>query len=154
MSKKDNSWIPPVEFYFQVEFHLGNQRIAASFQEISGLEQEMTLVDSKMVGNDGVKFKAPKEITHANITMKRALEPLSEDLSSWINRCFNYITDGYITPCNLVISLMDSESNSIACWACSHAYPIKWNLGILDAQKSGLAIETMTITYNRLERKK
>lgn len=151
---QDQSWAPPVEFYFQVQFHLGSQRIAASFQEVSGLEQEIILQELNQVGDDGIKIKLPKEIVHGNIVLKRALEPVSEDLSAWVHKCFNYATDGHIKPCNLIIFLMDSKMNSVACWTCSHAYPTKWNLGTLNAEKSGLAIETMTINYNRLERKK
>lgn len=151
---QDNNWAPPVEFYFQVQFHLGSQRFTASFQEVSGLEQELKLQELSQAGDDGVKIRLPKEVVHGNITLKRALEPLTEDISNWVNKCFNYATNGFISPCNMVISLMDSGGKSVACWSCNHAFPIKWNLGTLDAQRSGLAIETMTITYNRLERKK
>lgn len=142
-----------MEFYFQVEFHLGSQRISASFQEVSGLEQEIVLEQVNPAGDEGLKIKLPKEISHGSIILKRALEPISEELSAWVKKCFDYANGGKITPCNLVVFLMDSKSKSVACWTCSNAYPIKWNLSALDAQKSGLAIETMTITYNRLERK-
>lgn len=153
MAAIKQNWVPFVDFYFQVQFHFGDQRLTASFQEVSGLEQEIMLQDLAQVGDDGVKIRLPKEVVHGNIVLKRALEPLSEEFSDWVNKCFNYATNGRIIPCNMVISLMDAERNSIACWSCSHAFPIKWSLGALDAQRSGLAIETMTITYNRLERK-
>lgn len=153
MSDVKLNWTPIVEFYFQVQFQFGSQHLTASFQEVSGLEQELKLQDLTQVGDDGVNIRLPKEVVHGNITLKRALEPLSEEFSNWVNKCFNYATDGRITPCNMIISLLDSERNSVACWACSHAFPTKWNLGTLDAQRSGLAIETLTITYNRLERK-
>lgn len=143
-----------MDFYFQVQFHLGSQHITASFSEVSGLDQEIVLQELNQAGDDGIKVKIPKEVTHGNITMKRALEPISEDLSAWVSRCFNYATNGRIEPCNLVISLLDSSANPLACWNCTHAYPIKWNLGTLNGTGNNLAIETMTITYNRLERKK
>lgn len=147
------NWSPIMEFYFQVQFHFGSQHITASFQEISGLEQEIKFQELAQAGSDGVKIRLPKEVVHGNLTLKRALEPLSEEFSAWVNKCFNYATNGRITPCTMVISLMDSERKAVASWSCSHVFPTKWNLGTLDAQRSGLAIETMIMTYNRLERK-
>lgn len=154
MSQKNESWIPPVEFYFQVQFHFGNQRISASFMEVGGLEQEIITEESGSSAYDGTKIKLLKEIKHGNITLRRSLEPISEKITAWVKQCFSYTENGRISPCTLVIFLMDSQRHAIACWACNHAYPIKWSLSTLDAQKSGLAIETLTLTYNRIERKK
>lgn len=154
MPQKDESWTPPVEFYFQVQFHFGNERISASFMEVSGLEQEIITKESDLFANDGTKIKLLKEISHGNITLKRSLEPISEKITTWVKQCFSYTENGRISPCMLVIFLMDSQRHAIACWACNHTYPIKWSLSALDAQKSGLAIETLTLTYNRIERKK
>lgn len=154
MAQKNAEWVPPVEFYFQVQFHQGTKRFDASFMEVGGLEQEIMLQESGSTGDNGTKMKLPKEISHANITLKRPLTPISEDITAWIKKCFSYSTEGMITPCTLIIFLMDSERHSVACWTCTHAYPVKWSLGVLDAQKSGLAIETLTLTYNLMERKK
>jgi len=153
MTQGQKNWIPPVEFYFQVEFHFGTRHISASFMEVGGLEQEIITQEINQKGNDGLNIKLPKEIKCGNIILKRPLNPLSEEITAWVKRCFSFQTDGRIVPCSLIISLMDSQQQFVACWACSHAYPIKWSLGTLDAQKSGLAIETLTITYNLLERK-
>ncbi|WP_294141973.1 phage tail protein [uncultured Sanguibacteroides sp.] len=150
---KNDSWIPPMAFYFQVQFHWGSQHIGASFMEVSGLDQEMVIEDLSQAGDDRM-IKLPKEIKHGNIVLKRSLEPLDEKITSWVKSCFSYSMNGRISPCNLVISLMDAGQQEVACWACSRAYPVKWDLGILDAQKSGLVVESLTLTYNRLERKK
>ncbi|MDU1891990.1 MAG: phage tail protein [Dysgonomonas sp.] len=154
MPQKKESWTPPVEFYFQVQFHFRDQRISASFMEVGGLEQEIITEESGLAENDGTRIKLLKEIRHGNITLKRSLEPVSEKITAWVKGSFSYIENGRISPCMLVIFLMDSKRHAVACWACSHAYPIKWSLSTLDAQKSGLAIETLTLTYNRIERKK
>lgn len=154
MTQKNADWVPPVEFYFQVQFHRGTERFNASFMEVGGLEQELILQESDLGGNDGAKVKLPKGINHGNITLKRPLTPISEDITAWIKKCFSYSTGGMIIPCTLIIFLMDSSRQSVACWTCTQAYPIKWSLGALNAQKSGLAIETLTLTYNLIERKK
>ena len=154
MPNNNGNWVSPVEFYFQVQFHLGSQPVTASFMEVSGLDVEITLQETNLMGSDGVKIKLPQAVTHGNITLKRALEPLSEKLSEWANKCLGFMMNGFISPCDMIISLMDSNQQAVASWVCTRAYPVKWNLATLDAQKSGLAIETMTIAYNLLERKK
>lgn len=121
--------------------------------EVNGLESEITLQESNLSGSDGVKVKLPQAVVHGNITLKRALEPTSEQFTSWVNKCFRFMENGFISPCDMIISLMDSQNQALASWTCTRAYPVKWNLGTLDAQKSGLAIETLVITYNILERK-
>lgn len=154
MSDKNANWAPPVDFFFQVQFHLGAQPETVSFMEVNGLESEITLQESNLSGSDGVKVKLPQAVVHGNITLKRALEPTSEQFTSWVNKCFRFMENGFISPCDMIISLMDSQNQALASWTCTRAYPVKWNLGTLDAQKSGLAIETLVITYNILERKK
>lgn len=150
----NENWTFPVEFYFRVQFHLEGQPVTVSFAEVSGLDAEFVLKETEQVGSDGVKLLLPQSVKHGDITLKRAVESHSEKLSQWINKCFNFMDNGFISPCDVVISLMDSKQEIVASWMCTRAYPKKWNLGTLDALKSGLVIETMTLTYNRLERKK
>ncbi len=155
MPQNKESWVPPVEFYFQVQFHFGTRHFGASFMEVGGIEQEITVQESGHAGGNGANVKLLKEIRNGNITLKRSLEPVSEEITAWVKRCFSYtMTDGRITPCTLVVFLMDAERHALACWAFSHAYPVKWSLGSLNAKESGLAIETLTLTYNLMERKK
>lgn len=154
MTSKNNSWLPPVTFYFQVQFHWGSQHVSASFLEVSGLDQEMVIEESDLTGNDGAKIKLPKNVKQGDIILKRPVEPLDDKITKWVNDCFAFTVNGWISPCMLVIFLMNAERQSVACWTCSRAYPVKWGMGAFDAQKSELAVETLTLTYNYLERKK
>ena len=154
MSHNNEQWVPPVEFYFQVQFHWGTEHISVSFMEVSGLDQQLVFQEITQSGDDGMRIKLPKEVKHGNIVLKRPLEPTPEKINEWINQCFSYMLDGWIEPCMLAISLINADNDVIAYWTCTRAFPIKWSLGDLNAQKSGLAFETLTLTYNRLERKK
>ena len=154
MSDVNESWTFPVEFYFSVQFHMEGQPVTVSFTEASGLDAEFVLQETEQIGSDGVKILHPQSVKHGDIVLKRAVEPLSEKLSQWANKCLNFMENGFISPCDVVISLMNSKQEIVASWMCTRAYPKKWNLSTLDAQKSGLAIETMTLTYNLLVRKK
>lgn len=149
----NNHWIPPVEFYFRVDFQKeGKQMFQASFLEISGLSQTIELKEMTQSGNDGVRIKLPEAVKCGNITLKRPLGPLSGSLVAWVNKCFSYTINGQIEPYDMIIKLLDKDGNPVAGWLCTHTFPIKWNLGGLDASKSGLALETLEMTCNRLKR--
>lgn len=98
------------------------------------------------------RVKIPKDITHGNITLKCPLYPLSNSFGKWINECFSYADKGTIKAYDMVIKLLGANGKPVAGWLCSHAYPINWSLGSLDASKSELAIESIVMTCNRLKR--
>ena len=54
--------------------------------------------------------------------------------------------------CDVVIKLLDYSGHPLAAWSCNHAYPVKYSVGGLNAERSGLVIETVELVYNRLER--
>lgn len=145
-------WISPVSFYFQVQFH-GEPKISgARFQEVSGLSLERKLTVLKKGGDCENTQQVPDELTHGNIVLKRALEPLDESFTGWVKECM--MLSGKIRPRNMIIFLMNADRQALACWFCSDAYPVKWELGALDAMKNELAMETVEMAFNLLERKK
>ena len=145
-------WVLPVSFYFQVQFH-GTPKIAGvRFQEVTGLKLERKVTVLKKGGDSEETQYVPEELTHGNIVLKRALEPLGESFTQWVKECM--ALSGKIKPRNMVIFLMDVNRQALACWFCSDAYPVKWELGVLDAMKSELAIEKVEMAFNLLERKK
>lgn len=149
---KKQEWVPPVSFYFQVQFH-GEPKISGvRFQEVSGLKLERKVnILNKGGDPDSVQY-VPGELSHGNIVLKRALEPLDEGLSKWIRECM--ALSGKIQPRNLIVFLMDINRQSLACWFCSNAYPVKWEVSSFNAMKSQLAIETVEMAFELLERKK
>ncbi len=152
MSTNEIWTVPPVAFYFSVEFSWGKDYIAASFMEISGLEQEIELDEISQIGKDGNKISLPKSVKHQRLTLKRPLEHLSLDLSVWINDCFSFLEGGWIEPCTLTVRLRDKEHEPVAAWVCTRAFPVNWKLDTLDSQKSALSMETLIFTYSKLIR--
>lgn len=151
MSHED--WSYPLGFIFHAEFQWGSDHAAASFMEISGLDQEMVFQETQQQGDDGAWLKLPRQVKHGNLVLKRPLEPLSEKITEWVKSCLAFSRNGWINPSLLVITLCNERGEVAASWECSRAFPIKWGLSALDSQKSGLAIETLTLNYNILERK-
>lgn len=150
MAPDSNTWKPPVLFHFSVEFQWAdNSRSSASFAEVEGLSQEIVFSNS----TDGMP-ELPMDVKVANITLKRSLEPLNEKISQWVSQCFNFLNTGWITPCKLIVSLLDEGGEAIAAWTCIHAVPFKWNLNPLNASESRIAIESLTLRYTELIRNK
>lgn len=149
----NNTWVPPVNFYFSVGFQWGSQKAAASFQEVSGLELEMVTRSIHPLGDEGGQILATGEIKHSHIVLKRPLEMLKQEIADWVKECFSFMVGtNKIRPCLLIISLLGADGQPYASWECTQAFPVKWSLSAMDAEKSALAIETLTLTCKTLER--
>lgn len=147
MSANTNNWASPVQFHFSVVFKLPSGDTAASFRSVSGIDQTLALQQQAQQG-DNVAVGS-----HSDIVLSRALEPLSENVSTWVNDCMSFKeTDKKIEPCTLIISLLDEQKNPVASWECQRAVPHKWKLDDLNAESSGLAIESITLKHTKLRR--
>lgn len=80
--------------------------------------------DSKSDGTPG----HPKGIKPADIVLKRAIEPLTEKITEWLNNCFNFQDTGWIDTCTVIISLLDENSKITARWVGLRVIPVKWQM--------------------------
>lgn len=150
---QENEWAPPVSFYFKVEFQ-GGPPLSASFQEVSGLKLEMEVEERREGGANGAVYHLPVKFKHGNLILKRALEPLSDGLEKWINDTMDGQFIKKIVPVDISVSLLGADSVPLAKWTCTHAYPVKWDMGVFNSQTNGLVIETLELCYNELRRDK
>lgn len=152
MSSAD--WTPPVSFYFRVVLQ-GSPKIPdTDFMEVSGLYTEMEVEEVQEGGANGSVLHLPKRVKHGNLILKRALEPLDNALETWVKETMEGGFNKKITPRNLSIFLMDANGKALTCWWCTRAFPIKWSVTNFNAQENKLAIETLELCYDLLERKK
>ena len=95
-----------------------------------------------------------KSLSHGNITFKRPVMPLSEPFTVWMNDCFNSMKtmEKKIRTFDMVIKLLNSQGSPLAGWLGRYAYPVKWSLINLDAAKSELSHETITMICASLKR--
>lgn len=147
------TWDPPVSFYFRVVIQGVPLIPDTDFLEVSGLKVELELENIEEGGENNFIYQVPKRVKHSNLILKRALEPLSNALEIWIQQSLEGGFVEKIKPRNLVIYLMDSKGKALRCWWCSNAYPVKWEVSNFNAQENKLAIETLELCYNLLERK-
>lgn len=152
-----SEWNLPVEFYFLVEFQsMSGQRFQASFSEVNGIGWHFPTEAKTTDSNE--KLQMPMGISFPNLTLKRALDTSGDKFYNWIQNCLKMIfLSGNAgaakkRACDVVIKLLNKDGQPLAAWSCNHAYPVKYEVSGLDAGRSGLAMETIELVYNRLER--
>lgn len=142
----------PVSFHFLVDFQKLGEHFQVSFSEVSGLD--IQLKGEARLNDTGVRVTLPGEQNFGNITLKRSIVPIGtkDAFSTWVNKVFTSDKGKFIVAYDAVIKLLDDEGTPVAGWKCSCTYPIHWTLSDLNAGKSEIAIETIVLACNRIER--
>jgi phage tail-like protein len=143
----------PVSFYFLVTFQNSKGVIfQTSFSEVRGIGWKLQTKEDRLFG---LKVKMPDQMTQNELVLVRPITALSDDFSDWVDKCslklaFRNGNDNMIgvKACDVVVKLMDHNGEPRASWSFYHAYPVDYSLGNLKASESGLAMETITLTYN------
>lgn len=150
MVPDSNTWKPPVQFHFRVDFQWKTGKASASFAEVDGLGQEIVF-DNKAVKSERTPGY-PSGVKSEDIVLKRAIEPLKEQITAWVKDSFNFRDTGWIDTCTVIISLLDESNKITARWTCVRAIPIKWKVSGLNASKSEIVVETITLRHTKLVR--
>lgn len=150
-------YIPPTGFHFRVEFigvdGAGND-IEQRFQEVSGLSLEIETEELREGGENRFVYKLPKRAKYPNLVLKRGMLR-NTALLDWLNSAMNtfFIVAVYdFKPADLVISLLDENSEPVAVWNIVQAYPLKWSTSDLRATDNSVMIETIELAYQYFER--
>ena len=155
-----DAWDLPVSFYFLVTFqNMDGMMVNVPFREVSGIGWKLQTKDREM--ETGVKIKVMESLTYGDLVLKRPIAPLDEDFSKWVDDCIKKLSalkksggKVSIKTCNVVVKLLDSEGKPRAAWSCTYAYPSAYSLSDLNAEDSKFAIESITLSYSSIERKK
>lgn len=151
MDNAASDWTLPVNFYFLVDFQSKFDHFQTSFMEVSGLE--MRLKSNKKKNDSNVDVNMPTGISYGKITLKRAVPTSNNDIfTQWAYKCLKADKEKMIVSYDMIIKILDQEGKPVVGWNCSHAYPLKWSLGDLNAQKSDLVMETVVMGCNRIDR--
>jgi len=137
---------PYVQFNFLVDFGGGAE---AGFQECSNLGMEVTVAEYRK-GND--KENSVRKITGLNkstdVTLKRGVVG-STDLYNWLKD----IRDGNKCALREVIIRLQNEDHTavVQTWKLTGARIIKHTSGPMNAKGTDVAMEELTLSYERLE---
>jgi phage tail-like protein len=118
----------------------------AAFSEVSGLESETAVIEYR-TGNDNAIRKLPGLTKFANITLRRGV---TQDPELWNWR--KSIVEGNPDRRNGSIILLDDQRNPVVRWNFRNGWPCKWEGPALNAKANEVAIETLEIAHEGLER--
>jgi phage tail-like protein len=140
---------PYVQFNFLVDIGDGTEGPQAGFQEVSGIGMEVTVSEYR---NGNAKENSVMKITGMNkstdVTLKRGVIG-SLNLYQWLNQ----IRNGDQNALRPVTIQMQNEDHTavVQTWKLMRARIIKHTSGPLNAKGSDVAMEEVTIAYERLE---
>ena len=135
---------PYKSFNFRVEID-GITR--AAFSEAGGLESETAVIEYRLGGEPNTVRKLPGLTKYGNLVLKRGI---TQDPELWNWR--KAVVDGNIQRRNGSIILLDDDRTEVARWNFVDGWPCKWHGPAFNAKNNEVAIETIEIAHEGLER--
>jgi len=136
---------PFAAFNFLVEI---DNIAKASFSEVSGLDVEVAAIEYREGGENVLTVrKLPGLAKYTNITLKRGY---TADLSLW--KWIKGVIDGKVQRANVAITLLNDQRQPVVRWQVREAWPCKYEGPDLNAKANDVAIETLEICHEGLER--
>lgn len=118
-----------------------------AFQEVSGLDSTVDVVEHREGGWNTTPHKFPGQTKHANLVLKHGMAS-DHELLTWHMR----ISEGTVDRRNGSVVLMDRKGTEVARWNFMRAWPSKYTGPSLNAESSEIAIETVELVHEGLER--
>jgi phage tail-like protein len=119
----------------------------AGFSECTGLRLEVDVIEYREGAETSSVRKLPGRAKVGDITLKRGITT-SKELHDWVES----IRNGVANRKNGAIVLLDDERKPVVRWKFVNAFPRKWEGPNLDAKGADVAIETLTLCCEGLER--
>jgi len=119
----------------------------AGFAECSGFELSTDPIEYREGGENTTVRKLPGLTKYANITLKWGLTD-SKDLYSW----YRDVVRGKIQRRNGSIIVLDVDGAEKVRWNFTDGWPTKYNPSDLNAKGNEVAIETLEIAVEGVER--
>ncbi len=141
---------PPLSFRFGVLFFTGGSKpnpLDILFQKVSGIGGTVEMDSTQKGGQNSDWLQLAKRVRYDNLVLERGLvvgSPLSKEFDA-------VMSDFKFRPSNILVTLLDNTRLPLASWLFMKAYPVKWSLSDLDANANTVIIETMELTYQRMQ---
>jgi phage tail-like protein len=118
----------------------------AGFSECSGLDVTLEVMEFKEGGVNDFVRKFPTRASHGNITLKRGVIYLEDDLWTW----HQDFVQGNGKRRDGLILLLDESRTPAKVWKFRRGLPMKWVGPSLNATQSNVAIESLEIAHEGL----
>jgi len=134
--------------------HIGNYNFkveiegvtVGAFQEVGGLEVITEVVEFQD-GEDLRLRKRPGRTSYSNIVLRRGYTANNE-LWAWMEA----VVDGQVERKSGSIILLDDTANEILRYNFFEGWPCRWKGLVLDGLGTGVAVEELEITIEKIER--
>ncbi|HZM90325.1 MAG TPA: phage tail protein [Blastocatellia bacterium] len=121
----------------------------AAFQEASGFDSMIDVIEHREGGENTTVRKLPGMTKYSNITLKWGTAP-DTDLYDWHRQ---WVTgDPAANRRNGSIVLLDRQGQEQIRWNFFNAWPSKWTGPSFNAEGNDVAIETLELAHEGLER--
>ena len=134
---------PYKNFQFRVEID-GIQQ--AGFSECSGLGSEIAVIEYREGGEFGSR-KLPGRVSYHDITLRSGVTN-SRELYDWHLAGLQ----GQVDRRNATIVLLDDSRNEVVRWKIFNAWVRKWEGPEFNAKGNDVALESLTLTCESIER--
>jgi phage tail-like protein len=119
----------------------------AGFRECSGLDTSQDPIEYREGNEAHTVRKLPGLVKYANISLKRGV---TDDAELWAWR--KTVIDGTVQRKNGSIILLDDTGNEKWRWNFREGWPTKWTGPSFNATGNEVAIETLEIAHEGLEK--
>ncbi len=118
------------------------------FTACTGLGIKVQVIKYREGGTSQVVHCIPGPVEYADITLRYGLTS-SREIWDWLLTA----VEGRVERKNVSILMLDSTGvNEVMRWDLINAWPAEWRGAPLDAQSREVAIETLTLVYETLQR--
>jgi phage tail-like protein len=118
----------------------------AGFSECAGLDANLELMEYREGGVNDYVHKFPTRATYGNITLKRGMTALGDDLWTWHQ---GFVQGAGKRKDGLIVLLNEARVPS-KLWKFKRGIPIRWTGPALNATQNSVAIETLEIGHEGL----
>lgn len=119
----------------------------AAFQEVSGLDATIDVVEYREGGENTTPRKLPAMTKYSNITLKWGMTD-DMDLYDWHRQAVLGETERK----NGSVVLLGRAGEEVARWNFIRAWPTKYDAADLNAEGNDVAVETLELAHEGLER--
>ena len=117
------------------------------FTEVSGMGVDIETIDYREGGAAPAVRKLPGRVSYPDITLKWGLSD-NRELWEWLQTA----ASGEVVRRNISVILVNAGGQETLRWNLVNAWPCQWRAAPLDAMKNEVAIESMVLTCEGLER--
>ena len=140
--------MPRVDPYRNFRFLVEIEGIVqAGFSDCTGFGSNVEVVEYREGGDAATVRKLPGKVSYPDVTLKWGVTD-SRDLYNWHLSAVN----GQIERKNGSIILLDDRGQEKVRWNFFSAWPSKWDGPDFSAKGNDVAIDTLTVSCERVER--